>query len=201
MSTDFIFSEKINACDLFDGRLEKFGVREHISADNTSEGARCLTDGRNYLWVWIDDAGVVSGFTRYGLTNMPEEKILKAIAEVFETDIFSEHEPQYWGFDTQGEWDAAMERVAKKERERFHAEIVKYLRGEPHDILPSTIGMVKAEIAKKLVEEDPELLSPENKDQLMSKMESRYLRDEVVIINLSRSEMAEMMGIHEDDPP
>jgi hypothetical protein len=199
MSTDFIFSEKINACDLFDGRLEKFGVREDISVDKTSEKARCITDGRNYLWVWINDAGVVSGFTRYGLANMPG-KILKAIAEVFETDIFSEHEPQYWGFDTQGEWDAAMEQLAKKERERFYSEIVKYLRGEPHDILPSTVGMAKAEIAKKLVDENPELLSPENKNQLMSKMESHYLRDEVVIIP-SRSEMAEMMGDHEDDLP
>lgn len=74
MSTEFILSAKINACDLFDGRLEKFGVREDISADETSERARGLTDGRNYLWVWIDDAGVVSGFTRYGLANMPEEK-------------------------------------------------------------------------------------------------------------------------------
>lgn len=120
---------------------------------------------------------------------------MKAIAEVFETDIFSENQPQYWSFDTQGEWHAAMEQLERKERERFYAEIVKYLRGEPHDMLPSTIGMAKAEIAKKLVEENPELLSPENKDQLMSKMESHYERDEVVIT------LAELMGVHEHDLP
>ena len=33
--------------------------------------------------------------------------ILGAIAEAFSTDIFSEYEPQYWGYDTQEEWEAA----------------------------------------------------------------------------------------------
>jgi hypothetical protein len=32
--------------------------------------------------------------------------ILKAISEVFDTEIYSEHEPQFWGFDTEEEWEA-----------------------------------------------------------------------------------------------
>jgi hypothetical protein len=43
--------------------------------------------------------------TRYG-GNDPG-KILKALANVFDTDIASEYEPQYWGFDTQEEWERA----------------------------------------------------------------------------------------------
>ena len=33
---------------------------------------------------------------------------------------------------------------------RFHDELLKYLRGEPNDIRPGTIGMIRAEIARML---------------------------------------------------
>jgi hypothetical protein len=65
-----------------------------------------LTDGRNYLWVYIDDDGFVS-FTRYAPNGNPG-KILSAVDEAFETYIASEYEPQYWGFDTEEEWEAAV---------------------------------------------------------------------------------------------
>jgi hypothetical protein len=103
MSTDYAPFNKIHARDLFDGRLEKFGVREQATAEAT-ETSKCLTDGRNYLWAYVDDAGFVSCVTRYA-GNAPS-KILDAIAQTFDTDIFSEYEPQYWGFDTRVEWDA-----------------------------------------------------------------------------------------------
>jgi hypothetical protein len=32
-------------------------------------------------------------------------KILSAIAEVFASEIFDEYQPEYWGFETQEEWD------------------------------------------------------------------------------------------------
>ena len=80
MSTYYAPLNKIRAGDLFDGRLEKFGVREHITTDST-ETSKCLTDGRNYLWVFVNDAGFVANINRYG-GNAPS-KILNAIAEVF----------------------------------------------------------------------------------------------------------------------
>jgi hypothetical protein len=58
-------------------------------------------------------------------------------------------------FDTQEEWDAHWERMAREDEENFYIEVLKYLRGEPNDIRPGTAGMIKAEIAKKLVENDP----------------------------------------------
>ena len=57
MSTDYRLLRKASACDLFDGRLEEFGVREHVKPEATTETSRLLTDGRNYLWVYIDDDG------------------------------------------------------------------------------------------------------------------------------------------------
>jgi hypothetical protein len=45
------------------------------------------------------------------------------------------------------------------------------LKGEPHDIRPGTGGMGKAQIARKLVEQDPVLLLPENKIKLCDPIE------------------------------
>jgi hypothetical protein len=201
MSTDYRLLEKVPASDLFDGRLERFHVREHVKADETTETNRCLTDGRNYVWVYIDDDGFVSCITRYG-ANAPG-KILNAVANVSDADIVSEYEPQYWGFDTQEEWDAAWEKMAKEDEERFHIEILKYLQGEPNDIRPGTIGMCKAGIAKKLVEKDPTLLLPINKDKLRNEIQSIYDRDHAVIVTLGPREMAfaQMIATHEDDLP
>jgi hypothetical protein len=198
MSTGFAPSNKIHARDLFDGRLAKFSVREQFTAD-TTETSRCLTDGRNCLWISINDAGFVENITRYG-ANAPS-KILKAIAQTFDTDIFSEYEPQYWGFDTQEEWDAWQEKLAKEHDDKFHAELLKYLQGEPNDIRPGTIGMQRAEIAKKLVENDPTFLLLENKDKLLNETRSIYDRDHAVTVTLSPEDIAlvKMIATHEDD--
>ncbi len=47
--------------------------------------------------------------------------------------IASEYEPQYWGFDTMDEWDAAQKKWSmeyRKAERKFHRELLKYLRGE-----------------------------------------------------------------------
>ena len=200
MSTSYILSKKVSARDLLCGRLDTFGIREDVSSD-TSERRRCLTDGRNYLWVYLTEDGFVGCLSRYG-ANAPG-KILAAINEAFETDVFSEYEPQYWGFDTQEEWDAAEKKLADQHRDRFYADLCAYIRGEPNDIRPGTIGEIKAKIAKTLVESQAALLQPENKDRLLSEMEAIYDRDHAVIITLGPEEiaLAEMLATHEDDLP
>jgi hypothetical protein len=200
MSTYYAPFNKIHARDLFDNRLEKFGVREQSTAD-TTETSKCLTDGRNCLWVYINDAGFVTNITRYG-ANAPS-KILNAIAEAFDTDIFSEYEPQYWGFDTQEEWDAWQDKTAKQDDEKFQTELLKYLRGEPNNIGPGTVGMGWAEAAKKLVENDPTLLFPENKDRLLNEARSIYNGDHTVTVTLTPEDLAlvKIIATHEDDLP
>ena len=105
MSTNFRPLTNIRACQLFDGRLEEFDVYEHVKRG-------CLTDGWNYLWVNIGDDGFVTCFTRWAPDGNPS-KILDAVSVVFDTYIVSEYEPQYWGFDTQAEWDAWTKRATE----------------------------------------------------------------------------------------
>jgi hypothetical protein len=105
MSTDYATLDKVRIADLIDGRLQKFGIREYVDPIWTNATAKCLSDGRNCVWVFGNKSGFVSSITRCG-ANDPA-KILEAIAEAFDTGIVSEHEPQFWGFDTQEEWHAA----------------------------------------------------------------------------------------------
>jgi hypothetical protein len=55
----------ISARETFGGRLETFGVREHVEAE-TPEATRFLTDGRNYLVVDVNPEGDVMYLTRRG---------------------------------------------------------------------------------------------------------------------------------------
>jgi hypothetical protein len=202
MSTDYKTLKKLSALELFDGRLEAHGVREHIAADVTTNKERCLTDGNNYMWVYIDDEDFVSCVTRYGSGGAPG-KILTAIAEACDTDIVSEYEPEFWGFETQEEWDRWNEQASREAENRFHNELLKYLRGEPNDIRPGTIGMIWAEIAKKLADKDPGLLLPTNKDKLRKEVDTIYDREHAVMVTLGPADIAaaEMLVTHEDDLP
>jgi hypothetical protein len=198
MSTDFGLSKKVSAGDLFGGRLEKFGVREHVTPD-TSERHRLLTDGRNYLHVYITDDGFVSSLTMYG-ANAPG-KILSAIGEAFDTVIFSEYQAQFWGFDTQEEWDAAKKKMADQHRKKFYADLCAYVRGDPNDIRHGTVGETKAKIAKRLVEEDATIIG--DKDKLLAEINAIYRRDHAAVVTLGPEDLAlaKMLATHEDDLP
>src|SRR5262245_12571278 len=104
MSTGYRPITTIHMSDLFDGRLECFNIRE-VKSESPSERGRCLTDGFNYLRVYAKEDGSVWGFERYGPNN--PGFILDWIGAVFDTEIFSEYEPQFWGFNSQEEMDAA----------------------------------------------------------------------------------------------
>jgi hypothetical protein len=200
MSTHYRPLERVRASDLFGGRLENFGIREHIN-DETNQTAKCLTDGRNYVWVYVDQDGFIDSLCRYGL-NSPR-KVLNAVADAFDTDIVSEYDPQYWGFETHEEWDAFQQKLAKEEEDRFYIEILKFVRGEPNEIGPGTIGETEAGIAKALIEQDASLLLPINKEKLLTEINSIYDRDHAVVITLDPKDKAfvEMIATHEDDLP
>lgn len=114
MSTVFRTEEKIQIADLFDGRLERLDIREHVDLGTTSEECRCLTDGRNYLWAYSARDGMLSSMSRHGQNAVG--KILRAVAETFDTGIYSEHEPQFWGFANEEEWDLAWSEMDKRVR-------------------------------------------------------------------------------------
>jgi hypothetical protein len=101
MSTDYSFEKEIRMEELFDGRLERFGVFEEIIEGYTSPGCRLLRKGCNGLWI--------SGDEVVDVVTSPEENnpvnILSAILQTFDTCVFADDEPQFWGFETQEEWD------------------------------------------------------------------------------------------------
>ena len=170
MSTYYRLCKRIKADELFDGRLEAFGVREEVRPGETADQfppymevreVRYLTNGRDSMEVVVWQNGYASLDVR-DLWCAPEKEIFHAIAEAFDTEIVTEHQPENWGFDTQEEWDAHNTRIYEEDERKFHAELLKHLCGEPNGIGPGTIGMMKAEIAKSLVEKDPSLMGPEN---------------------------------------
>jgi hypothetical protein len=201
MSTDYATLNKVHITDLFDGRLEEFGVREHVHPTETTATAKCLTDGRNYLWVYVHESGFISTITRYA-GNAPG-KILGAIAEVFDTGIVSEYEPQFWGFDTQEQWDAAEEEISKKYEDEFYLDLLNFVSGKPHEIKPGTIGEIQAKIAKQLVEADSALIQAERREEFLNKIDEIYDREHTVTITLSDQDIALacMLATHEDDLP
>jgi hypothetical protein len=166
MSTDYVPLKKIRFADLIDGRLESRNVCEHFVPSETTDLRRCLTDGGYYLWVYIDSEGFVGCITRYG-GNAPGF-ILNAIADTFDTEIVSEYQPEFWGFATNEEWEAAQREIAAHCEREFEINLLKYLRGEPNGIRPGTIGMVKAEIGRILVERNPNLMSVSLRSELMA---------------------------------
>ncbi len=182
MSTVFRTEKEITFEELFDGRLESFGVKEEVVEGDTAADMRCLIDGPNYVWVFGDEK--VGSITGYGPANNPN-KILSAIAEAFETDIFNEHQPQYWGFETYEEWDKAWRKNHEEQQAQFYVEIIKYITGQPNDIIPGSVGMTKANIAKELITKKPNLASPNCIEKLMEAIDRIYMDNDATVITLS----------------
>src|SRR6266436_3038870 len=64
-------------------------------------------------------------------------------------------------------WDA----MAEKADQEFSQEMVKFVRGEDHDIKPGSIWMTKAEIAKRLTANSPDLLADAKRPDLLKAIE------------------------------
>jgi hypothetical protein len=134
--------------------------------------------------------------------NAPQ-RILEAISDEFDVQIVSEYEPEFWGYETQAEWDAAWELIAREGEQEFYEQVEKFIRGENHNISPGTVGMIQAEIAKDLVARNPELLAADNRKHLIRAVEAIYNRDHAITVTLTDENMAvaRMIATHEDDLP
>jgi hypothetical protein len=198
MSTYYAPIPDISFDQLFDGRLEKYGVKEEIVA-NPTEGTRYLVGCDGFLQVHRQENGTCT-FTRRGCVPW---SIFDALTEEFRIELVSEHDHRYWGFATEEEWDAWHKQRAKEAGDEFYDNILKYLRGEPNGLLPGTIGMIKAKIAKTLVENDPALMVPEKRDVLLEAVRAVYDRDHAVTITLTKQDLAaaHMIAVRTDDLP
>jgi hypothetical protein len=107
MSTDYKVEKNISMDHLFGDCLEVYGIKEAILEGKSSPECRYLTDGENGLVVLGDEnVGIIK---RCG-TNIPN-RILLAISDAFNTQIYSEFEPQFWGYESELEWDRAEQQM------------------------------------------------------------------------------------------
>jgi hypothetical protein len=198
MSTEWRPIPDIPFAKLFDGCLEKYGIREVIVEDAT-ERFRYLQGPDGFLEAFRGEDGTCS-FTRRGVVPWT---IFDAIAEEFEIEWVSEYDYRFWGFATEKEWDDWNNQLAKESEDEFYNDLVKYLRDEPNDLQPGTIGMIKAEVAKTFVKGDPGLMAPEKRNALLEAVEAIYDRDHAVKIKLTEQDLAaaELMAARTDDLP
>jgi hypothetical protein len=89
MSINFIADNRIQAKELFDGRLKRHG----ISQGRFRNGIRYLADDRGLLRVFLHDSEFVDFFATY-LPDGDPSKVLLAIQKAFKTKIYEEDE--YW---------------------------------------------------------------------------------------------------------
>jgi hypothetical protein len=172
MSVDFVPMRKIEFAALFDGRLEKFGVRELVTPRTTSH-EKCLTDdGGNCLWIYGGKEGSIAVMECY-LSDGNQSKILCVIQEAFDTRIVSEFEPEYWGFDTEAEWNTSL-REFKFQEDRFFVDLLKFIANEPNGIRAGTYDETTGKIAKQLVEVDPTLVLPAKRQRLKERIKEVY---------------------------
>jgi len=198
MSTEWRPIPDIPFAKLFDGCLEKYGITA-VTVDRKTESYQYLEGPDGFLMVHEENNGTCS-FTRRGVVPWA---IFDAIAEEFEIEWVSEHDHRYWGFATEKEWNDWCDKENKKVEDDFYNELLQYLRDEPNDIRPGTIGMIWAEIAKTLVKGDPGLAAPEKRDVLLGAMRAIYDRDHTVEIRLTEQDLAvvELMADRTDDLP
>ena len=97
----------------------------------------------------------------------------------------------------------AWKNIAEEQDAEFHAEIIKHVACKPNNLKPGTIGIIRADIAKDLVAENPGLVSPDKKAKLMEAIEQVYQAEHAVMIKLDERDIAaaRMAVTHEDDLP
>ena len=160
-------SHSVPFSDLFDGRLAQFGVTERLGPETTST-LRCLTDGENWIQFYENKEGIAELENFGSDVEAPGPKrVVQVLFDVFGIRIVFETQPEYWGFETQEEWDNYLAKRAEEDEANFYAECMKYVRGEENDIKPGTVGEGWAMHAKVLIVKNPQLAMRENKVELL----------------------------------
>jgi hypothetical protein len=121
MFTHWNTEKRIQMAELFDGRLARFGVVECLITDEESPDIRALTHEKSMLIPSPGPGGRLK-LSGISLTNFPIE-LLNAIAQAFDTEIYCEHQHQFWGFATQEEWHAWLDNLASVQRDDCYMEV------------------------------------------------------------------------------
>jgi hypothetical protein len=116
------------------------------------------------------------------------------VAEAFDSDIFSEYEPQFWGFDTQEEWDAWHE-DNRKDEDECYADLLRFLADQPNNIGAGTVREEQAQIAKRLVSEDPTLVSPNRRKEFIEEIRTAYDNSRKVVVCMEPKDDADLAAM------
>jgi hypothetical protein len=164
----FVSSPPLPYDEMFDGRLQRFGVYERIGA-LTAVGHRSLTDGRNSLWVDAGHDGLVSKMTVWG-TNDPKQ-IFAAMSGTYGVDIAPEAE--YNDERRKTEFD-----------DKLYVAVSDQLHEEPSRTLASQVLVAKDAcdvlfklrllIGLELAKEDPTLMRLDKKRELLTRIDGVY---------------------------
>ena len=184
MSTDYRPIPAILFAQLFDGCLEKYGVREGTKSDSTT--GRCLVGSDGALEVCENDDGT-SRFSRRTFASAPSA-VIAALQDEFDAELVSEADHRFWGFASKEEEAQQHKEMAKESEDAFYQDLLCYLRGEPNGLKHGTIGMKEAEIAAALVATDEKLIAPENRQQLLEAVRTIYDRDYTVKFKVSSND-------------
>src|SRR3954449_9729236 len=65
--------------------------------------------------------------------------------------------------------------ISQNNDDHFYPAICAYVRGEPNEIVPGTVGEEQAEIAKCLFQDNPAVL--DDKDRLLAEIASIHCRE------------------------
>jgi hypothetical protein len=113
--------KRIQMAELFDGRLARFGVLECLVTNEKSPAIRVLTDEKSILAAYPGPDGCVKKLSSPTETKFPVE-LLNAIAQAFDTEIYCQHQHQFFEFATQEEWHAWLDAIASAQRDDCYRE-------------------------------------------------------------------------------
>jgi hypothetical protein len=165
MFTDYRLNKTLWIEEIFDGRLEHYGVHETFVEDAKPD-FRCLTDGNNVLWIEEDEE--IDFMFGFGLLSAME-KILTAIEEAFDAEIFSEHQTQYWGNETGPECRCDRKKAVERVQSKLNILIMGYVRRKSRYLEPCSSFESVVNIANDLIIENPDLASPGREAELLEK--------------------------------
>jgi hypothetical protein len=175
----------IRMADLFGGSLNKHGVQ--------AKELDCLTDEHGVVWVHSDGAGratTLSTYEQEQADEFPPFRIFAAICDEFNAEIVSEYDSRFWGYTTYKEWKADRDAAAKKADENFYDDVMNYIRKKPHRFGRGTIGMARAQIAKRLIKKYPELAARRKCSDLVRVVDAFDKRDHTQWIGFSKGRVA-----------
>jgi hypothetical protein len=85
--------------------------------------------------------------------------------------------------------------ISQNNDDNFYTAVCAYVRGEAHGIVQGTVGEEQAEIAKRLLQDNPAIL--DDKDRLLAEIATIHYRESG--IQAAENRLAEMDKKHDDD--